>query len=354
MGSLKRKGLPVISRILVLLSCYDYRLEAEKFGVVKQTIHPMVASARKKYKPVYHIKDLRPLGFATILATMRDRELWRKLANTNSVEYIENHVVLGRYVSSIVLTVDGHIIVTYNVPKILLDDAVSVVEKWYTDRQGEVVVGETMPVRNCAGVVGQLALPSLEQHYHVARMFEEYRSRMPFMDYILLSILDHDPLLPLSDVRNLVHAIEARIEKEIGEGLLRYRYVLRHYRSLSEKGVLGRARIPKIIEEPKTAISIIAEEKCAPKLYAYAAAYLASSRMFISKSTLVVGLYVPQTVVNRLAEEAYDCIIEAYVPVKGFLAPFPFEMYDPIRDEWSLEPVSQDIVNLLRKFRLLA
>ena len=74
----------------------------------------------------------------------------------------------------------------------------------------------------------------------------------------------------------------------------------------------------------------------------------------MSNDIVVAGLKVPFAAIRQLAEEAHECIIEANMPVKGFLAPFPFEMYDPIRNEWSLKPVSRNIVNLLRKFQLLA
>ena len=86
-------------------------------------------------------------------------------------------------------------------------------------------------------------------------------------------------------------------------------------------------------------------------MYAILASILASSRMIITGRRVYAGMAIPTDLLPRISNMLAGCDLESHVVIGGKVSPFPFEMFDPRRNEWRMEPV--DVLEYLKRSRVL-
>ncbi len=340
-------------------SCYDFRVEYEAFGVTRSMLNWMVNKLRRAIPlgAATHIRDTRPLNVGTILVILRGPKLLEELRKCKLILEAEKYIPLARFLSSVSFTLDGRIILSYLAPRDIINEMLARIDSWTQGRESLVEVGETIPVHNCIGKIGLEYTDEIAKYFDSIRNYRLFRlSRMPILDYVLMSVLDVKPLISLTEIRNIMHAIYARIEKSFDSvsELLRHKYVLRHYRRLSEAKIVGRVKFSRSLWDKSKNVVVVfvsASSSCARKLYAILASILASSRMIITGRRVYAGMAIPTDLLPRISNMLAGCDLESHVVIGGKVSPFPFEMFDPRRNEWRMEPV--DVLEYLKRSRVL-
>jgi len=339
---------------LVLMSCYDFRNESEQFPVSKRSVEQLPRMVREKYS-YYHISDLRPLDFRVIVKLIDNMELWRKIIDyslaNNGKRSPFTFLPMHHYVSAVVALADSKLLVSYAIPEQVFDDVVAEVNG------NDVVSAYTIPVHNCYGEIG-LSEENVERGRRLFSRKLEYtklRTRMPFLDYMLVAMLDYDPLTTKKGLRSVERLLRSRFDDGLfSNDNLRFRYVLRHYNMLSRHGVIGRVRVKSRDSSHYFTAIVMVERRCADVFYGVLAASLSTTRMLLGDKVAVAGVHVPSREKNKFSEYLAGCIVDLKVPLKGYFFPLPFEMYDPETGTWHLyRPPSGSIVRALRKYRLV-
>jgi len=348
--------------LAVRLSCHDFRTETGAFGLTRQSLHETV---RKLPEPIIHIRDEKLLGFKRIIVGAHSRALWRQLINATKIEHIIG-VPYPRLVSVLGFFLGNIIHIAYVVPEPLYKRVYRDVEEWLYElerREGISIEyffgGESIPVRNCAGSLGfnSNVIDSARSELNSLLKESPYRSRMPFLDYIIVATLDLFPTLTLRQLGHLVYAARARLEKELDKwtlSFLRYKFVNRHYRALSRKKVVGRMWVPRIVlGECYERLGFIAAGDCLEDVYVVAAATLGAANIVVSREYIMATIGVQPKYRSEVINRIRDCVLKTMVTYKARVFPLPFELYDPVRRVWSMEPVGYDLYGLLRRFRLV-
>jgi len=339
---------------LVLMSCYDFRNEPEHFPVSRRSVEQLPRIVKERYD-YYHISDLRPLGFRVIVKLIDNTDLWKKILdypmsnNGNRTPFTS--LPMHHYVSAVVALADSKILVSYAVPEQVFDDVAAEIDG------GELVSAYTIPVHNCYGEIG-LSEKNVERGRRLfSRKFEftKVRTRMPFLDYMLVAMLDYEPLTTKKGLRSVEMLLRSRFDEELSSGdNLRFRYVLRHYNMLSRHGVIGRVRVKSRDSSHYFTAIVMVERRCADVFYGVLAASLSTTRMLLGDKVAVAGVHVPSREKSKFSEYLAGCVVDLKVPIKGYVFSLPFEMYDPETDTWHLyRPPSGSIVRALRKYRLV-
>jgi hypothetical protein len=344
---------------LIKLSCYDFRTEKEMFNRSKDWVYVVLLPKLKKLQaPLAHLSYLRPIKIGHIYAELRNPEKWKELRDKyvgkTSVMIREmKDIPLPRYIHKFYLLSDRTIAALYYAPEEMKDEIIARLDSYYD----EVQEAKVYPVINCTGkLLPQVELEDVEKY---GRMMLErlnnikpYYSRNRLLDYMLVAVLERYPLLTLRDLPELTHFIRARIEEEVKEEVkLRRRYVLKHYRELSARYVLGRILIPQpSILYP----AFIVEKKSMDFLYGLSALTMGAVHFVELEDRVFASIALIQDPKMYLSLNMLTpSIIGVVMNVLWIVSPFPFEMYNPITDEWSLEkPAISDLVTLVRKFRL--
>ncbi|BEP18033.1 hypothetical protein PYJP_13850 [Pyrofollis japonicus] len=306
---------------------------------------------------VAHLSFLEPLGVGHVYAVLNDREKWRyyrdRYAGRQKLLIREmRDIPLVRYVHRFYIFGDGTIGALYYAPKEVRDEIVARLDSFYD----EVYDARVYPVLNCLGKLYPEA--SEGDAWRLGKAMLEklntappYRSRNRFLDYLLISVMELEPLLTLRELRSLVYAARARIEKELGEELeLSMRYVKRHYVELSRRYVLGRLFVgrPNVCSYPV----LVVEKKYRELLYGLAAVTMGSTMLADTGDTVIASVGA-----TSFAEQSE--FIDIFLPglekitttVSVTAVPFPFEMYNPIEESWSLEePAVERIEEIVKKY----
>jgi len=344
----------------VKLSCIDYRLEPEKFGLSRPALYGLI---RNLPEPIIHIRDTKALGFKNIVVGIRSKELWRKLINVTMVKDIQG-IPYPRLVGALDFFLGNIVHINYNVHKSSLNGVTKDIEEWVRkyEERGELeyfFTGESIPVRNCAGYLeftDELE-HSAREELHKLLNRKPYRSRMPFLDYIIVAALDIFPKLTLRQLRSLVYATRARLEEELDKAatsMLKYKFIHRHYNALSEKGIIGRMWVPQELHGScYERLGFLANGDCLEEIYIVASAVLGAANIIASRDYVVASLRIPSEYRRQVPRRVASCVVKPLISYKARVFPLPFELYDPVRRVWHTEPVGYDLYGLLRKFRLV-
>ncbi|BEP17840.1 hypothetical protein PYJP_11920 [Pyrofollis japonicus] len=345
-------------RIAALLTCYDYRLDKEAFGVSRPTLHEVV---KKLPEPALHVRYVSPLGFRNIVIGIRDKELWRQLINVQKVREISG-LPYPRLVGTIVFFLGNLVHISYDVHESLIPIVLPAVEDWVKKFRDNVMyffVGDRLPVWNCTGELG-FSEENVSAAYDTLRRVlnaPPHKSRMYLMDYIIISILDLEPKLSTRRLRELVYAVNARLEEEAGiesDAFLKYRFVYRHYYQLSRSGVAGRIWARKaLMGDCFQRIGFVARGDCLDEVYVAASVTASAANIIASDEYVIASLGVPSEFHTEVLRRIASCILYPLIGYRTKVTPLPFELYDPFRDKWTTEPVGFDIYGILRKYRLL-
>ncbi len=331
-------------RYVSLFSCYDFRVDAGRFGVTKQALQRIVTRVSQLPPSLYtHIRDVRVFGFRTVVAEFPKRTL--KVDGVNPAQLI-SRLPYSQFVSSIALPASDRVYVAYSVPGELVDD---VCNATLEAGASSVDVGVSIPVRNCRA--------SLRLDADTVKAFEEEFERVirpppgvkpHILDFIIVSLLDRQPLLTLNKMKS-VSAIAGNDDGEADE-TIRYKYLLRHYRTLSSLGAVGRVRLSRLYWGATVPLMLRGERELAPRLYAIAASLLATSRMFVGEKYVYVSMAIPAEHLSGVME-LLPVSTEVVVLRGGVRMPFPYEYFNPRSGRWQTEKVN--VVEELRRHRLI-
>ncbi len=365
-------------RYLALFSCHDFRTEPGVFAPTRQALHRFLLDLREKFpggSVAVHISDKRALGVGVAVAALEEPglgrrllEIWDQLVSGDieggGLELLGRFFPLPGYLSSLTVTLEGRVYVVYNLPERgeVRDKILASIEGLVSKYGGWWSKGFTVPVRNCTEGLG-FEEWRVEQYIKTFRKLlkgPSYRSKGSILlDLVIVAALDWNPWLTLQELESLVHLFEARLlghSRFLGveppEGLrLRRRRLSRHYRSLSEAGIVGRVRLRGLLGPVVTSV-FHAPSECGERLYALAAGCLGTSSVAVLEEGVVMALGLPESFRVEALRALEGCRgVAARSSVAGLVAPFPFEYYDPFDDVWVEEPV--DVVKALYRFELL-
>ncbi len=350
--------------ILILLSCYDFRVDDRRFNVSRQRISTVVSKLRNDLpRPFYrHVLDARAFSMVTILVRTRSKNLRTLLKTATKLWELEGYIPYHGFLRSYLLGPSADAFLEYSVPEELVETVLGELERFAVKHRGDVHVGYSVPVRNCTGSLSldednleRLGKSSLEAAHNI-----EFKSRMLMFDLLIAAALDRDPLMNLRELANLVSVVKSRIDlarlgDDVAEGVkLRYKYVQKHYYMLSRAGVVGRVMIRPPIQA--TPMLVLADVSSYELLYALAAATLSSSKIMVFKDGLIAAtLPLPFDVKTRLrvSELLSEAQVELQLPLSaGVTIPISYEYYDPLEGRWKTEPV-EDVLRVLKKFGLI-
>ncbi|BEP16771.1 hypothetical protein PYJP_01230 [Pyrofollis japonicus] len=348
----------VTIRDLLLVSCHDFRLERSVFERWKGWVYKVLVPTLKKYQMI-HLTYLHPIGIDYLYAKITDPEKWRMIRDkyfSADTRYIKDlhSIPVHRYLGKLYLFGDKTAGALYYAPRELKDEIAARLDTFYD----EVHEARVYPVMNCLGKLYPEA--TIEDAEDLgARMLTTlknippYRSRNRFLDYMLIASLEVNPTITLKELRKLIYPVRARIEKQLKDSAeLSIKYVLRHYHALSKKHVLGRIFI---VSQNVSLYPVLEVSKEALKtLYGLATITLGSTSIIVYDD-YALGSIAPKTLneFGELIMPINNYIESVKIVVAWIRAPIPFEMYNPITDEWNLErPAIENLIKLVKKYRL--
>ena len=338
------------STFTTLLSCNDWHLR--ELSLPKSTLYSYVERVRRSER-ILHLKYLKPLGIGLVFAIKRDPEIARALLVHQGSRIKTHHLkdigIPGdRFVHTITVLPKNRVLVTWHKPP-----GISI----EYDGFDEVYEGYMVPVQNCVGKTTPKPDPELidvlGSRLRQLLRIPELKLRMPALGYVIISMMDTNPLLSLRDMRRIVYAARARDLGSEEDALLRVKYLLRYYRKLSHHNVVGRVYVYGA--EAGTRLVVSVHSECSETLYGILAATRSASYVYISKEKAVAGVYLPcgsgmdepLKLLHKLCPET-----EIHYRLRTFMWPFPYEMYDPITNKWVTNP-NEGFLKLLDKLQLI-
>jgi hypothetical protein len=343
--------------IAAKLTCIDIRTDYRKLDISKAWMYQWLIPKLREHVTI-HMPYLHPVNITFLKGAVRDkgrvRELARIYFHINSISGFRGLPVY-RYLYRMYFLGSGELMVLYYAPSDIRDE----IEASLDDFFDEVERVDVYPVMNCRGLLFEDVKDNLEidkiGHDSLMQLctVPPYKSRNWFLDYMLIAALEHDPSLTIRELRLLTHAARARVEKELNEKIeLNMRYVTRHYREMSRRFILGRMLVvrPDVCCYPL----IEAEKSARELLYGLAATTLGSTLFIEGRDTVIASVAVSsiQELGKIMMLLGYS-ITKVNLVIQLKVAPFPFEMYNPLTGEWSLgRPVIEKIDKVVRKFRL--
>jgi hypothetical protein len=339
-----------------LLACYDYRLPEEKEVIIKRlkyskkTVEDMIRRLKSNQYSLWaqHIRDLRAIGLATLVAETRRRledAAAKKIEEIKIADLEKAGLPWARYFYSYREFIDGRAVYSYLAPLSLIDKITSDVEEYFSD--GRVEVGATIPVRfDCTSLDPEVRL-SDDVIDSAAREIER---PPPSINYDLLEIvvyarLDMEPLAGIRDMQNIEWLVEERLGVPAGLRL-RLRRLQQAHRRLSRLKLVGRALSPAAAWNRAGLVPFYIEvaSDCAPRLYAVARGLWASPSIFVGSETAAAVMAVPDSQTPQVAQLLHGCVRRHGLITKGAGSVLPVEMYLPGQG-WAEKP--QPLLKLL-------
>ncbi len=334
--------------IAVYLTCYDYRLG--EVPAPKSTVYYNIARfVRRGF--ALHLKWLKPLDIRMLVGFKRDKELARKLISveTDTDKLRELGVPSPRLLHGIIVHTGGRVYFVYYLPRGLWPEDTSFFEEWWEAWQ--------VPAMNCLGKrttdVGDME--SLEANLKILLNEPKVRVRSPGLVYLLLAVLDANPLVTLRALSKVAEAVEARGLGEY-EAALNMKYLTKYYRKLSRAKVLGRVYV---LEQPKESykLTVVAPRSCARKLYGFVSATLTAPFLYVpaeNRGHVMAALVLAPREAEEMLRLLYTVCPEAevYPRLRGMASVFPYELFDPLENRWKPEP-TEGFLRILERMRLL-
>ncbi len=335
---------PSFEEFLVKLSCYDFRLD--DLGLAPATRYRYLESIRNDYSlRSLHLKHLKPLGIGIVYGLKRvDIGLWKRLRRLGAVtnELLERlGFPLSWYIHTLSILSSRRIFVSWFVPP-------GIEPGYVLDWLDEGYYGWKIPVQNCIGKRDTELIDRLGTRLYELASTKGLELRTPVLAHVLVAVLDHDPLLTLKRIGDVIHIAASRDLPVQLQGSIKPRYVNRYYRRLSEAQVLGRVYVSKRLHGVRALIST--GKQCSRTLYGALAATGESTYLYYSETGAIAGVVMSGSLSDILINEG--CDLDIYVRYRTMVFPFPYELYDPLEDRWHTRPRAEYAL-LLRKLGLI-
>ena len=329
---------------IVKPSCYDFRLD--DLGLAPATKYRYLENLRRSGSlRRFHLKHLKPLGISVVYGVKQvDPGLWRQLRRLGSVsnEWLEKKgFPLPWYLHTISVLGSKKLFVSWFIPEgVDHGDVIDWLDEGY--------YGWKIPVQNCVGKRDPRLAGTLGNHLRKLVSIGDLGVRTPVLAYVLVAALDHDPLLSLRKIGDVINIAASRDLPALLEGSIKPRYINRYYKMLSEHYVLGRVYVAEKIRGVKALVSV--ERRCSRIFYGALAATRESTYLYYSETGSVAGVSMSGDLSDILIGQG--CDFDIYVRYKTLVFPFPYELYDPLEDRWLTRP-RHEYALLLRKLGLV-
>ncbi|ABM81246.1 hypothetical protein [Hyperthermus butylicus] len=351
------KQYPLLDMLANALTCYEPRLQwREITSYIGYTSRGMYSKLMKLLRScIYDYVSLRPgllashmrsisiLGLTSIVA-LADTSFLNKLHNN-----LDSFDPVYRLVGSVVAFADGTVLVTFRSPRRLTNEFLAMLEKV----KGLEILGryETVLVKSLDCIEN----PEAEVRRQLSIRCEPTARCFRFIDALITSAIDLNPLLTLRDVSTKVLSIARFGDEDLfGGRRLSFRYVLRHYRSLAETGVFGRVWIQPVRVHRTVAFRVAAG--AVMEVYRFLAAYRATGYMLYSPEhgdAIVVSALLPEEVFYELVARFADDIELFNHTVYQASFPLPFEFIDPRTGDWTLD-YNKEVLEYTRRLRIFS
>ena len=343
----RRTGRDKMKLFTTLISCLDYRLDS--FPGISRSARFAYAKRLRELQDrgrlyIHHLAFHRPLGIRFLQAIVPGRELARRLLGSERVshELLESLGVPAPLLVTSLAVMGSQLLVEWAVPP-GIDPGL--MRDWASSLNGSSWLGWKYPVQSCGDGEPWRRLRALQA-------VEPLQLRSPLVAYILLAVLDRFRLVPLREAARLTVIAAARdLDGGSSSFELKFRLVRRYYTRMSRAFVLGRYRVFSPQDLQKAHAYIVAEAGCAEDLYAILSAGNAASHMFLGEGVAAAAALADSKTL-RGAGGLGGCVIGAWMRLRSFYAPFPYELYDPLEGRWGLQP-SGDFTERLARAGLL-
>ncbi len=336
------------ARLARLLACLDYRLDEDKerllrlLGYSEKHVDTIIRRLRAAEWEIaaQHIRDIRPLGLASIVVRGRRKEA---LDQARRLSELRGRVPRYRYLYGYRVLMDNNAIYSYIVPVDAVDEFYRDIEQGLAkDTEAKLIdAGFTIPVRpSCSAEAADPATTLSEADIEEAAKHineEPPALRHSLLDVIIYAALDLHPLRSIRDLLNVSDVIEERLEKPVRVRLHK-RKAMQRYTLLSRERLVGRVMITRAVwrSQDLLPLYIEARRECAPHLYAAAARLWASPNIFIGSETAATVMLLPESAGYQVQRLLGDCVAYSNILTTGFGTCLPVEMYDP-RSGWVVD-----------------
>ncbi|OWJ54427.1 hypothetical protein [Pyrodictium delaneyi] len=373
-----------LDKIAALLSCYDFRLEAQRIadhlGVSDQHIRSIIRKIRNidKEELAQHrrrsmaIIDYRALDLRSVtIITKSISEIIDFFDKTHSKRtmdiWFKLNLPYNRYLISINKLFGGRLMFTYRLPRELIPEVIESFKNKFRDKILIADMGNALPIYNCTQLIAK-NLEDIQSVYDIhSDMYESVLdatpigSRMKLIDVIIIAMIEYYPLLKNMDLRAVNLLARARVE-ELNEKLpsdisFRFRFMKNHYDRLSRLRYVGRTWLGSFLHGNGSVevAMVITSRECAEQLYVFAAATLAIPQIFVGREYAIAAFLVNSQTKPLLGKflEKYCSgkVLSESTIVYSRAVPMPVEMFDPWRNRWDTRP--HDVAEALKKFRLV-
>ncbi len=336
------------ARLARLLACLDYRLEEDKrrllklLGYSEKHIDTVIRKLRGMEWEIaaQHIRDIRPLGLASIVVRGRRKEA---LDQATRLSELRGRVPRYRYLYGYRVLLDNNAVYSYLVPVDAVDEFYRDIEQGLANGVSAAVIdtGFTIPIRpdcNAEADDPVRALSETDVEEAAKRIEEEPPDiKHSLLDVIIYAALDLHPLRSVRDLLDVSDIVAERLER-VAKVRLNKRKAMRRYSLLSGRGLIGRVMIARAVWRSHDLLPLYIETRreCAPQLYAAAARLWASPNIFIGSETAATVMLLPEDAGYQVQKLLGDCVLYSNILTKGFGTCLPVEMYDP-RGGWVVE-----------------
>jgi hypothetical protein len=339
-----------LMRFIRILSCKDFRVD--DLSLPRATrywfLHKLKKLVMDNAVFVRHLSFLKPLGVRVAFGIKNDPVLARILLQTTLDNEIAGRLgfPLPFLLNSVSVLSGGRVFASWVIPPRI--DYGPILD-W-----GEVAVGWKVPVQTCVDE------PTWDDIYRLGSRLEfllsigDVKLRTPLLAYVFIAILDKYRLLTLKEMASLTRVLDARdLGFDSSDGKLRWKYIDKYYRTLSEHNVLGRLVVFTSYHLGLPRFTVIADPQCAQEVYGAIGVGGYAGHIYYSDDFIVAHLLLDKRLQAMLGKFSSRCLIDVVARYRTIVFPFPYELYDPIEDKWSTKPVPE-FVELLRRLGVLS
>ncbi|GEM_PF-6108607 len=327
-----------------LLTCYDIRIEKERLaeitGLSYRTIGKYHEILRDLYlqKKLYasHNKRIEAFGLEFVIAEM-PKKFVKDVYKVKRIDKLNKKYPYVRFTASAFMLNDDKCYAFFRIPKKYFKEVFKWIEK---DAKG-VWKARTLPVYACNN------LYNLEELFRKASKHIVHHSRDLLIDALITSVLDLNPLAGMkSEDFNIAGILKRRLDIEF-EDIARtepsLKYIRRHYHELSKKMIIGRVFL--FPPEKYHVVTLVAKNDRFFDTFALAVLGVFSNMIFVARENgpLIATFTIPEPVYDEVSFRLKEIGAGKRLKMTAF-APFPIELVNPFENDWSLEPLSPEVI----------
>ncbi len=339
-----------LAKFMRILSCKDFRVDELPFPRTTRYwfLHKLKKLAMDNIVFVRHTSFFKPLNIHVAFGMKNDPVLAKLLLRVS----LDNEVArklgfpLPYLLNSVSVLSGGRVFAAWIIPP---EVDYSPILDW-----GEVTVGWKVPVQTCLLDPTWDDIYKLGSRLEVLLNIEELKMRTPVLAYVLIALLDKYKLVTLKEMASLTRVLDARdLGINNSSGRLRWKYIERYYKTLSARNILGRITVFTDYHLELPRFTLVSYPECAQEIYGAISVGNYAGHIYYSKDLVVAHLLLDKDLEHVLGEISANCTIDIVARYRAMVFPFPYELFDPVKNKWTTKPVPA-FVELLRRVGVLS